>query len=268
MATKPSSGGRSRSGSGEISRRDRKSQTPAIFEKFVSDEAITFRGDRKHDNMIDRPRNISVVHIVDKSAMQRSLISKVLAAEAIETTCHEHWNDIHKVYSPDRSGCLVLEYSLVDQQQTQAVGGSQSMSTLVLDDGSEISLPTVFIAEQPTVSEAVTAMRFGAIDFLEKPICPRALCQAVRMAISKGHQLHEQRVRDEGLKARTARLTKREQETMALVLEGLSIKQIAAAFGIGLQTAAKHRARLLAKMNVRSDAQLVQLVYSQEWNAV
>jgi DNA-binding CsgD family transcriptional regulator len=55
---------------------------------------------------------------------------------------------------------------------------------------------------------------------------------------------------------------------MALVLEGLSIKQIAAAFGIGLQTAAKHRARLLAKMNVRSDAQLVQLVYSQEWNAV
>ena len=218
--------------------------------------------------MIDRSRNISVVHIIDKSAMQRSLIVKALAAEAVETTCHEHWQDIQQVYSPDRSVCLVLEYSLDDQQQTQSVDGSQSISALVLDDGSEISLPTIFIAEQPTVSEAVAAMRFGAIDFLEKPVCSRALCRAVRTAISRGHQLHEKRVRDDGLKARAARLTKREQETMALVLEGLSIKQIAAAFGIGLQTAAKHRARLLAKMNVRSDAQLVQLVYSQEWNAV
>lgn len=57
-----------------------------------------------------------------------------------------------------------------------------------------------------------------------------------------------------------AALTPREAEVMDLIVSGLHQKQIAAALGISMQTAAKHRARVLRKLNVENDVELVRLV--------
>jgi PAS domain S-box-containing protein len=57
-----------------------------------------------------------------------------------------------------------------------------------------------------------------------------------------------------------AALTPREAEVMDLIVSGLSQKQIAAALDIGMQTAAKHRAKVLRKLNVDNDVELVRLV--------
>ena len=211
--------------------------------------------------MIYRAELPSVVHVLDSNAMQRSLIAKALSTETIETKCHENWEDLKNHYSPDLPGCLVVEYRQFVEKHAPHLEISGSEHDFFWVEAS-LPIPFIFIAEQPTISEAVTAMRFGAIDFLEKPICNSTLCKAVRVGIQKCLRLRKQQDRHAGVKAREERLTKRERETMTLVLEGMSIKQIASSFGIGLQTAAKHRARLLTKMDVRSDAQLVQLMYS------
>ena len=57
-----------------------------------------------------------------------------------------------------------------------------------------------------------------------------------------------------------AALTQREAEVMDLIVSGLSQKQIAAALQISMQTVAKHRARVLRKLNVDNDVELVRLV--------
>lgn len=60
-------------------------------------------------------------------------------------------------------------------------------------------------------------------------------------------------------KDRISQLTPREAEVMDLIVEGKSQKQIAAAFGISIQTAAKHRAKVLEKLRVTNDVELVRL---------
>ncbi len=55
------------------------------------------------------------------------------------------------------------------------------------------------------------------------------------------------------------KLTPREAEVMDLLVSGMSQKQIAAALNISIQTTAKHRARVLDKLQLRSDVDLVHL---------
>jgi PAS domain S-box-containing protein len=56
-------------------------------------------------------------------------------------------------------------------------------------------------------------------------------------------------------------LTPREAEVMDLIVEGMTQKQIAAALNISVQTAAKHRAKVLQKLNVANDVELVHLAF-------
>lgn len=64
-----------------------------------------------------------------------------------------------------------------------------------------------------------------------------------------------------GLNARLGRqkLTRREAEVMDLIVSGKTQKQIASDLGISIQTTAKHRAKVLAKLNVGNDVELVRL---------
>lgn len=55
------------------------------------------------------------------------------------------------------------------------------------------------------------------------------------------------------------KLTPREAEVMDLIVAGMSQKQIATTLGISVQTTAKHRSRVLEKLNLVSDVQLVHL---------
>jgi FixJ family two-component response regulator len=235
-----------------------------VSELLVSDFEMT---EGQEQIMIDSLTIRSVVHILDSNAMQRALIAKALSAETIETKCHNSWEGLKNHCSPTGSSCLVLEYNYFIEAQRREYNGSPSTCGLLLTECG-LPIPFVFIADRPTISDVVRGMRFGATDFLEKPICNYALIKAVQTGIQKRSQLRKQGLQSASVKALADQLTNRERETMTLVLEGMSIKQIASQFGIGLQTAAKHRARLLSKMNVRSDAQLVQLIYSNNLTPV
>jgi DNA-binding CsgD family transcriptional regulator len=58
---------------------------------------------------------------------------------------------------------------------------------------------------------------------------------------------------------RRGKLTPRENEVMDLIVAGKTQKEIAAALAISVQTAAKHRARVLDKLDVKNDVELLRL---------
>jgi FixJ family two-component response regulator len=103
-------------------------------------------------------------------------------------------------------------------------------------------------------------MKAGAIDFLTKPVREEELVAAVRRALERDRATREEEARLASVGERLASLTPREQEVLSSVVAGRLNKQIAAELGIAEKTVKVHRARVMAKMAVRSVAELVRIV--------
>jgi FixJ family two-component response regulator len=100
-------------------------------------------------------------------------------------------------------------------------------------------------------------MKAGAVDFLTKPVQSADLLAAIERAVALDRE--RRRARDDiaGVAARLRTLTPREREVLALVVAGRLNKQIAHELGASIKTIKVHRARVMAKMGVRTVADLV-----------
>lgn len=151
-------------------------------------------------------------------------------------------------YDPDRPSCLVLDV------QMPSTGGLELQERLI---ASGTCPPIIFVTGSGDVPTSVCAMKQGAFDFLEKPVNGENLVSLVRKAIEQDVrrcQLDRQRRETQ---SRLDRLTPREREVMSALLQGKPAKGIAAELGIAQKTALRHRARVLQKLDVRSDTELV-----------
>jgi two-component system response regulator FixJ len=151
-------------------------------------------------------------------------------------------------YDPAQPGCLVLDMRMPGmsglelQRQLAATGAS---------------LPIIMLSGHGDVASCSQAFRAGAIDFLEKPVSDDVLLKRLKEAIAQDAKTRRARQDHPQFFARLALLTPREREVMDLVAQGLTMKQIAMEFGISIQTASKHRIRLLEKLGFANDIELV-----------
>lgn len=123
----------------------------------------------------------------------------------------------------------------------------------------EVSWPVVILTAHGDVDVAVRAMKLGAIDFLEKPFPPEALEQALDHAFDiLARTEHLLSARDQA-RYRIGQLTARERETMAILMEGVPNKEVAHRLGLSVRTVEMHRANALAKLDVKSIAEVVNL---------
>jgi FixJ family two-component response regulator len=124
------------------------------------------------------------------------------------------------------------------------------------------ALPVIFITGHGDVPMAVSALKKGAVDFIEKPFNDKELLAVIGQCLERERATREQRRRGTDAALRLASLTEREREVMDLVLAGKLNKQIADVLNISIKTVEVHRARIMDKMAVRSVAELVQAVIS------
>ena len=103
-------------------------------------------------------------------------------------------------------------------------------------------------------------MKAGAVEFLTKPVRPRDLQEAIRVAIERDRSAHAARREVDALRARYQRLTPREREVLVRVVAGQLNKQIAAGLATSERTVKFHRAHVMEKMAAGSVAELVQMV--------
>jgi FixJ family two-component response regulator len=148
------------------------------------------------------------------------------------------------------TACVVLDMSLPD------LSGSQLHEWMTVEG---YSVPVVFLTGQGDIPSAVQAMKRGALDFLLKPVDTDVLLETIRHAFVRHAAEEAWCQRRQDIKARHARLTSREREVMAHVVDGRLNKQIASDLGISLKTVKVHRARAMEKMEVHSVAALVHL---------
>ena len=151
----------------------------------------------------------------------------------------------------DGRGCLVLDLRL------------PGMSGLELQEYLKqrgIEIPIVFVSAHGDIPAAVSAIKGGAVDFIKKPFSYREVLAVIGKAMARDDEIRELRARRVAIAGRLAALTERESDVLRRIIEGKQNKIIAGELDISVKTVELHRSKVMAKMDVDSVAELVQLM--------
>ncbi len=212
---------------------------------------------------LDPNLGIPVVYLVDDEDVVRDALAWLLrsrrllsegfaSAEAFETflaTRPAVW--------PDAPSCLVLDVRM-------PVTSGLVLFDRLVQRGLLTQLPVIFLTGHGDVPTAVSAVKRGAFDFVEKPFSNNALVDRVEEALKLSAQALTQRRAAHGTASALGELTEREREVMRLVIEGRPNKLIADGLQISVRTVEVHRARVFEKMNVKSAVELANLLRGVE----
>jgi two-component system response regulator DctR len=116
--------------------------------------------------------------------------------------------------------------------------------------------PVLFLTGHGDIPMVVAALKRGAFDFLEKPYSDNALVDRVEQALAVAAAMQAEGAQSMERAARLASLTEREREVMQRVAAGKLNKVIADELCVSVRTVEVHRARVFAKLGLRSAAEL------------
>jgi two-component system response regulator DctR len=139
----------------------------------------------------------------------------------------------------------------------EPLSGLQVFDELV-DRG--VTVPVIFLTGHGDIRMAVAALKKGAFDFVEKPFGDAALVERVRDALAADAAQQARRAVGDSRGALLAGLTSREQDVMQRVASGKLNKVIADEMNVSMRTIEVYRARVYAKLGVRSAAELATLL--------
>ena len=208
---------------------------------------------------LDPTLGIPVVYLVDDEDVVRDALAWLLrsrrllsegfaSAEAFEAflaTRHAPW--------PTAPSCLVLDVRM-------PVTSGLVLFERLAQRGLLPQLPVIFLTGHGDVPTAVSAVKRGAFDFVEKPFSNNALVDRVEEALQLSAQALAQRRAVDVTARALSELTEREREVMRLVIEGRPNKLIADGLQISVRTVEVHRARVFDKMNVKSAVELANML--------
>jgi two-component system response regulator DctR len=120
--------------------------------------------------------------------------------------------------------------------------------------------PVLFLSGHGDIPMAVEALKKGAFDFLEKPCSDNALADRIEQALKVEAAMHAGDAEAAERQARLSSLTEREREVMQRVAAGKLNKVIADELHVSVRTVEVHRARVYAKLGVRSAAEVATLL--------
>jgi len=191
-----------------------------------------------------------IVFVVDDDASVRESVKRLIASVGLRAETFGSTRDFLDSKRPEAPGCLVLDVRLPD------VSGLEFQRELAEAD---IHIPIIFITGHGDIPMTVRAMKAGAVEFLTKPFRGQDLLDAIQEAIARDRAAWSRRAQLAEISARYASLTAREKEVMALVVQGLLNKQVAAELGTSELTIKTHRGRVMEKMRADSVADLVRM---------
>jgi len=191
------------------------------------------------------------VFIVDDDVQTLRAFARILHVEGFEVDTFHSASEFLKHPPSDVPSCLVLDLKLPE------IDGLQLQQLM---RNARVDIPIIFISGYGDVPSTASAMRFGAVDFLEKPVEGARLLDAVSNAVALDAVRRGRRRDSDNAKELLAQLTPRERQVCDLLARGLLNKQIADEIGASERTVKIHRGRAVQKLGINSITDLVRLL--------
>lgn len=186
------------------------------------------------------PARTPTAYVVDDDESIRTLWRWLMESNGIAVRTFASAAEFIECYRGE-PGCLVLDVRLPGMSGLELQG-------YLRRNGVEI--PIVFTSAHGDIPTAVSAMKGGAVDFIQKPFSYREVLAIIEKAFRRDAEIR-------AVAARLATLTGRERAVMQRIIEGKPNKLIAADLDISVKTVEYHRAKLMEKTGASSIAELV-----------
>jgi two-component system response regulator FixJ len=192
-----------------------------------------------------------VVHVVDDEESVRDSLRWLLESVGLQVRAHADGEAFLHAYRPEESGCVLLDIRMP---------GLSGIEVLERMGAEGQRVPVIVFTGHADVPLAVRAMRLGAFDFIEKPYSDSLLLERVQRALAVRRETRDREQAIEETRRAFERLSPRERQVLARVLEGRPNKLIAEDLSLSIKTIEVHRANLMHKMGAGSLAELIRRV--------
>ncbi len=193
-----------------------------------------------------------LVHIVDDDADVRNSVAFLMRSAGLEVQTYESGTALLDV-ATSLTGCIVTDVRMPDMDGLTLLAKLRERG---------VQAPVVVITGHGDVPMAVAAMKAGAFDFLEKPFDDEVFLAVVRAALDTAEDAPPRPALADGLEGKLALLSERERQVLDRLVEGEPNKVIAFNLGISPRTVEIYRAKVMAKMEAATFADLIRMVVS------
>jgi len=196
-----------------------------------------------------------IVYVVDDDESVANSLKWLIEPLGYEVSIFNNGQDfldriIGKGYSD--VGCLIVDVRM------PVMGGFELQKELKKLD---FKLPMIFLSGHGDIPQAVSAIKDGADDFLQKPINDQELLDKINGAIRKSIKESALDTATMDAAGKIACLSDRELEILRQVADGKSSKVIAKTLNISYKTVEVHRANIRKKLGVKSVAELTKVYF-------
>lgn len=196
------------------------------------------------------PSERTLVHVIDDDEALRDSLTFLLRTAQIEARAHASAAAFLEKLPETCLGCVITDVRMP---------GLSGIDLLKRLKELKIDVPVIIITGHADVPLAVEAMKFGAIDFLEKPFNDDVLMASVKSALKQWSGETQRHTERAVIESRLAVLSNRERDVLNGLVAGRANKQIAFDLGISPRTVEIYRANLMDKMQAASLSELVRM---------
>jgi len=200
------------------------------------------------------PQIASTVYIVDDDEAVRDSLRWLLEANSYRVRAYSSAEAFLAEYDEQHAGVLIVDVRM------PGMSGLELQEHLI---ARKSPMPIVFITGHGDIPMAISTMKKGAVDFLEKPFDETALGEIVSRMFEQANQRLSQAKAVRQHEAMLARLTTREQQVLERIVAGRLNKQIADDLGISIKTVEAHRANIMEKLQVTTVADLMKVALAR-----
>ena len=200
------------------------------------------------------------IFVVDDDPAVRDTLSMVLSAGGYEVICFADGAALLSVARSRTPACILLDVH---------IPGKSGLDILKELHGEDYPAPIFMISGQGDIAMAVSAIKNGALDFIEKPFRGSEIVACLDEAIGAYARRQAHAASNIATLHFPGRepLTRREREVLEQFTAGASNKEAGRTLGISPRTIEDHRANIMKKLGARNAADLVRIVMTAQQRA-